>query len=79
MFKRHFPYCNLDYGLFSSLAVFVLTTYIIHPRKISISRSGPSPLPTAGFLRVSFLPAQVKGQVITRLLAPVTDTKLSKF
>ena len=50
------------------------------PGKFSISRSGPSrPFQQLAFLRVSFLPAQVKGQVIPRLLAAVTDTKLYKI
>jgi hypothetical protein len=64
---------------FSPLALFVMATYITHPRKISISRPGPPPFPAAGVLSVSFLPAQVKSQVIPRLLAAVTDTKLSKI
>jgi hypothetical protein len=72
--------CNLDYALFSLLSLSVLATYIIHPQgKFRFLVSVPSPLPAAGFLRVSFLLAQVKGQVIPRLLAAVTDTKLSKF
>jgi hypothetical protein len=37
------------------------------------------PFPAAGFLRVSFFPAKAKSQVISRLLAAVTDIKLSKF
>jgi hypothetical protein len=39
-------------------------TYIIHPRKISISCPGLPYLPAADVLRVSFLAAQVKSQVI---------------
>ena len=48
--------CNLDYALFSPLALSFLLTYTIHPSKISIPRPGPSPLPAAGVLK-SFLPS----------------------